>query len=312
MINPRYINRIIILTLLFALLASGALWWLIFDSDRQLRIQAIAVTEQRAAQLDKAIADKIALQVRYVDFAAQELVDAYLQGRSKAFLARANQLEARFPPQSILQMSVIGPDGYITVSTLEVKEQIYLGDREHFRIHTEAGEPQLFVSAPLFGRVSKQWTIQFSRPIHAKGKFAGVVVVSTSPSYLHNALSSVPLDAQDSVAIFRQNGEYMARNARNDEVMGKSVGPNRAFVGPNAAPSGAFRAAANFDGVRRLFHWQRLNEAPLTVVLGLAEQTVLDPVEQDISRRHALAGAATAVLWLFAIALLVMLGRIRR
>lgn len=312
MINPRYINRIITVTILFALLASGSLWWLLSESDRQARTQAINQAEQRAAQLDKAVADKIALLVRYVDFATLDLMDAYQQGGNKAFLARAHQLEGRFPPQTILQMSVIGPNGYITVSTLEVKEQIYLGDREHFRIHKETEEQRLFVSAPLFGRVSKQWTIQFTRPIFAKGKFAGVVVVSTSPSYLHDALSSVPLDAQDSIAIFRQSGEYMARNARNDEVMGKSVGPNRAFVGPNAASSGAFRAAANFDGVRRLFHWQRLNEAPLIVVLGLAEQTVLEPVEQDISRRHVLAGVATVILWLFAIALLVMLGRIRR
>jgi hypothetical protein len=312
MINPRYINRIIVLTFLFALLASGALWWQVLDSDSQLRNQAIAQAAQRAEQLDKTVADKIELQVRYVDFAVLELIDAYLQGGKKVFLAHAHQLESRFPPQSILQMSVIGADGYITISTLEVKEQVYLGDREHFRIHRETGESRLFISAPLFGRVSKQWTIQFSRPIHENGKFVGVVVVSTSPAYLQSTLSSAPLGPQDSVAIFRQSGEYMARNARNDEVMGKSVGPNRAFVGPDAAPSGAFRAAANFDGVRRLFHWQRLNEAPLIVVLGLSEQTVLEPVEGYISRRYRQAGVATAILWLFAVGLLVLLGRVRR
>lgn len=312
MINPRYIKRIIYLVMLLSLLASGMLWWQTINAEDELRSETIAQAGLRAKQLNSAVADQVGLLVRYVDFAAQELAEAYALGKQKEFLAQARKIENRFPAQSLLQLAVIGADGYIAASTLEMKERVYLGDREHFRVHQEAGERRLFISAPVFGRISKQWTIQFTRPIMKKGRFEGVVVVSIAPAYLQHTLAALPLASSDSVAIFRQSGEYLARNARNEEAMGKSVGPNRPFIGPNAASSGSFRAAANFDKVLRLFHWQRLNEMPLVVVLGISEENLLKPVEAGVQRQRWLAGGATALLWLFAIGVAVMLGRLNR
>ena len=59
-----------------------------------------------------------------------------------------------------------------------------LSDREHFRVHRDhPGEDRLFISKPVLGRVSKQWTIQFTRPIHQNGEFAGVLVLSIPASF---------------------------------------------------------------------------------------------------------------------------------
>ena len=59
-----------------------------------------------------------------------------------------------------------------------------LSDREHFRVHRDhPGEDRLFISKPVLGRVSKQWTIQFTRPIHQNGEFAGVLVLSIPTSF---------------------------------------------------------------------------------------------------------------------------------
>jgi hypothetical protein len=312
MINPRYINRAIYLIGLFSLLATGVIGWQTINAENRLRAETVEQAELRAKQLNSAVAEQVGLLIRYVDFAAQELAEAYANGRQKEFLAQAHKVENRFPAQSLLQLAVIGADGYIAASTLETKERVYLGDREHFRVHQDAGEKRLYISAPVFGRVSKQWTIQFTRAITIKGRFGGVVVVSISPEYLQSTLAALPLEATDSIAIFRQSGEYLARNVRNDEVMGKNVGPNRAFVGANAALSGSFRAAANFDKVVRLFRWQRLNDMPLVVVLGIGEEALFKPLEENIARQRWLAGAATAALWLIAIGLMVMLARLGR
>lgn len=312
MINPRHIDRIISLIVTLALLASALLWWQTWNAGNKLRAETIAQAELRATQLNSAVADQVGLLIRYVDFAAQELAESYLQGKQKGFLAQARQVGNRFPSESLLQIAVIGADGYIKASTLGVKERVYLGDREHFRVHKDGTERRMFISAPVFGRISKQWTIQFTRPIIDKDRFEGVMVVSIAPAYLQRTLAAVPLSERDTIAIFRQSGEYLARSSRNEEVLGKNVGPNRPFVGSEAAPSGTFRAAANFDGIVRLFHWQRLKEAPLVVVLGIAEENLLKPVEEIILRQRWQAGIATVVLWLLALGLVVMLRGLRR
>jgi len=312
MINPRHIDRIIRLVVVLAVLASGLLWWQTWNAGNKLRSETIAQAGLRATQLNSAVADQVALLIRYVDFAAQELAEAYLQGKEKAFLAQARKVGNRFPSESLLQIAVIGADGYIRASTLEVKERVYLGDREHFRVHKDGAERRMFISAPVFGRISRQWTIQFTRPVFNKERFEGVVVVSIAPAYLQRTLAAVPLSEQDSIAIFRQSGEYLARSTRNEEILGKNIGPNRPFIGTAAAPNGTFRAAANFDGVVRLYHWQRLKESPLVVVLGIGEQHLLEPVEAGILQQRWHAGIATAMLWLLALGLVLMLYRLRR
>jgi hypothetical protein len=312
MINPRHIDRIISLVVTLALLASALLWWQTWNAGNKLRAETIAQAELRASQLNSAVADQVGLLIRYVDFAAQELAEAYLQGKEKGFLAQARKVGNRFPSESLLQIAVIGADGYIRASTLEVKERVYLGDREHFRVHRNSTEQSMFISAPVFGRVSRQWTIQFTRPVVEKDRFVGVLVISIAPAYLQRTLAAVPLSELDTIAIFRQSGEYLARSSRNEDVLGKNVGPNRPFVGSEAAASGTFRAAANFDGVVRLFHWQRLKDVPLVVVLGFAEDHLLKPVEESILRQRWQAGVATVVLWLLALGLVVMLRGLRR
>jgi diguanylate cyclase (GGDEF)-like protein len=115
--------------------------------------------------------------------------------------------------------------------------------------------------------------------------------------------------SDDSIAIIRQSGEYLARNQGIEKALGTSVSSNRPFLGPNAAPRGSFRAAAKFDKVVRLFHWQRLSGAPVVVVLGFSEETLLEPVEDAIVQNRWQAAIATAVLWLFTLGAVVLLLR---
>jgi C4-dicarboxylate-specific signal transduction histidine kinase len=304
------IRRIAIVVVSLSLLASGLYWWQIFSAERQLRSETIAQAELRARQLNGTVANEVAILIRYVDFAAQELAEAYVPGKSAEFLRLASRVEQRFPPQSLLQIAVIDANGYLAVSSLGMKERVFLGDREHFKVHVGAEKQQLFVSAPVFGRVSKQWSIQFSRPILRNGHFAGVVVISLSPEYLRNILAAISLATDDSIAIVRQRGEYLARNVNNEMALGQSVSSNRAFLGPEAEPSGSFRSAAKFDKVVRLYQWQRLSDAPIIVVLGFSEATLLKPVEEVIAQNRWQAGVATVILWLFTCGAVLLLLRL--
>ena len=310
MATPLRIRRIAFVVVLLSLLASGLYWGQIFSAEKQLRSETITQAQLRARQLNGAVADQVAILIRYVDFAAQELAESYTPGKSGEFLNQAYKIEQRFPPNSLLQIAVIDAKGYLAVSTLGVKERVFLGDREHFKVHVGAEKQQLFISAPVFGRVSKLWSIQFSRPIWRSGRFAGVVVISLSPEYLHNTLATLSLAPDDSIAILRQSGEYLARNVNNEIALGKSVTSSRAFLGQSAAPCGSFTSAAKFDNVVRLYQWQRLTVAPIIIVLGFSEATLLQPVEEIIARNRWQAGVATVILWLLTCGAVLLLLRL--
>ncbi len=279
---------------------------------QQLRSETISQAELRARQLTGSVADQIAILIRYIDFAAFELSESYARNTAAQFAANAPKIVQRFPDKALLQISIIDAKGYLRYSSLGLKEAIYLGDREHFTAHLDSQQDRLFISKPVRDRVSQQWSIQFSRPIRQQGRLLGVVVLSLSPDYLHKTLAALDLASDDSIAIFRQSGEYLARNRDQETAMGKNVGPNRPFVGPNSQPMGKLWLEANFDGTKRLFHWQRLSDYPLTIVLGIAEKALLATVDREIATYRQNTTIGLIALWLFAIALLALLLKMDR
>ncbi len=309
---PLHFRSIALLVVLLSLLASSLYWWQLSSNGQQLRTETIAQAELRGKQLNASVADQISILIRYIDFAAQELATSHGEISALEFDQKARQIEQRFPEKSLLQIAVIDAKGYLAYSNLGFKEALFLGDREHFKIHQESAQEALFVSQPLLGRVSNKWVIQFSRPIKRNGLLTGVIVLSISPDYLYKTLTSLSLAEEDSIAIFRQNGDYLARNRDHENALGKNVGPARAFVGAEAKANGTFRAPANFDGIVRLFNWQYVAGFPVLVVLGISENTLLAPVDQLISRNRQQAILALAIAWLLTAGVAGLLFRLHR
>ena len=299
--------QITVSVLLLLIVGTTLYWWQLTTLAEKLRAETLRQAEFRAHQVNGAAAEQISMLFQQVDAATEELANLYVPNKAAAFDADARRVAQRLPGQSVLQVGVIDAKGYLVYSSLGTGIGIFLGDREHFKVHLETEKDRLFISKPVLGRASKQWSIQFSRPVRRNGQLAGVVVLSVSPSYLQKALISLTLDTDDVVAVFRENGDYLARNQDHENSLGKNVGPNRPFVGPVATPNGSFSAVANYDKVRRIFQWQRLNAYPVTVVLSLSEATVLKPIEEIIYRNRSYAAIGTTLLWaLVLLAILLM------
>lgn len=304
------LRKIAVFIVVLAAVISGLYVQQIAQTGKQLRSETISQAELRAHQLTGSVAEQVAILIRYIDFAALELAESYAHNTATEFAAKAPTISQRFPEQSLLQVAVIDADGYLRYSNLGFKEALYLGDREHFKAHLNVAEDKLFISKPVLGRVSQQWSIQFTRPIRQQGRLLGVIVLSLSPDYLHRSLASLHLAADDSIGIFRQSGEYLARNRDQEAAMGKHVGPNRPFISPDAKASGSFQATANFDGIKRLFQWQRLADYPITITLGIGEKSLLGPVDREIAtyRQNTIVGLIG--YWLFTFALIALLLRL--
>jgi PAS domain S-box-containing protein len=291
---------------LFLMVVTALYWWQITVSAQRLRQETLSEADLRGRQIVSAAADEVSLLFRSVDASTRELAALYVAGDARSFARKAKEIEDRLPSGSVLQVAVVDADGYIAHSTLNDAQRTFLGDREHIKVHRENEADRLFVSKPLLGRVSKQWTIQFTRPARRNGSLIGVAVISIAPAYLGNAVAAITLGSNDSVAVFRQSGEYLARNLDHESSLGKSAPPDRPFIGANAPDTGLMRIVSSFDKTPRIYRWQRLRDYPITVVVGLSEDSVLAPAERIIAldRRNAVMG--TALLWLFAVAIAVL------
>ncbi|ENO84440.1 sensor domain-containing diguanylate cyclase [Thauera linaloolentis] len=303
MIPPRNLARTLLLTP--ALVAIGAYWYFLLDSHRQIREATLARTETVAQQLANGLAAQMASVVRNIDFVSDILRQDYVSDKS-AFAVSVQGAFRAFPEHTLLQVAVIDRNGYLAYSSLGMQEKVFLGDREHFRIHAEHPDTdRAFFGKPLLGRVSGSWSIQFSRPVRRDGAFDGVLVLSISPEYLSHALEQLGLGEHDSAALIREDGSYLATNRDIDFFIGETVKGSPPYLAPDAPARGSFRDGATHAPLGRISAWRHLKDSDqLMVHVGIAEQDVLAPVEDEAaaSRKANLAGT---LLFLFLLAVIM-------
>lgn len=280
-------------------------WYRLESSHDQMRAETLSRLQTASQQLANGVSEQMAAVVRGADLVLQRLRVDYEMGRP-SFEQGIRATYNAFPADSLLHVGVVDARGYLIYSN-EGSERIYLGDREHFRFHAEnPDQDRLFVSRPVLGRVSKAWTIQFSRPVRRNGQFAGVLVVSVSPFYLSKTLEALGLGPNDSAGLFLADGTYLARSSRINDFLGKQVKASRKFLA-DPAETGNFRDLSSFDNTWRTFSWHRLANFPLLVVVGLAEPDALNAVEKAIrgSRYANFVGSALVLSFMAAIVMLL-------
>jgi signal transduction histidine kinase/CheY-like chemotaxis protein/HPt (histidine-containing phosphotransfer) domain-containing protein len=200
------------------------------------------------------------------------------------------------------QVAVINDDGFLEFSNLaKQKERIDLRSREHFQIHKlTPGADKLFISSPVKGKLTGQWSIQFTRPILKNGRFDGVLVASISPSLLAAFNAKIGGDIDRSVTIINAKGVVLARHPELESALGQVI-KGSPFLRPEAPVSGSYRRIGSIDNEERLFGYYKTPEYGLNFVIGATVGTVIAPYRQ--SRQLIIAAALTislllAVFWL--------------
>src|SRR5262249_17529274 len=103
------------------------------------------------------------------------------------------------------------------------KTPVDLSDREHFRVHANTTADKLFISKPVLGRASGQWSVQYTRRFNdAQGNFAGVIVISLDPALLSRAYSSLNLGKGSGLALVGNDGIVRAGSGLYAGALGTS------------------------------------------------------------------------------------------
>lgn len=236
------------------------------------------------------------------------------QGNVPGAAALAHELASTANAGSFgfVQVAAIDRNGWLIWSSVPGSgAPVYLGDREHFRVHRD-GLAGLFLSQPLTGRVSNRQTIQITRPLHAPDSvaFAGVAVVSLDLLNLSQALGETLLAAEDE-AIVLGRGDTLIANSARPETLGQALAPNDPLRAAVTRQHSGTMMRPGRDGRPTATGWARLEGTPLTAVYAVDPAAMI--ATAAAARRTLMTGAgAMALVALAGATLVVLLGERRR
>lgn len=113
-----------------------------------------------------------------------------------------------------VQISIIDRDGFVVKSTLarSNSKSISIADRPHFQYQLDPSRDDLYISDPVLGRGSGNWTIQLTRKLLTPdGAFGGVVVLSLGFDQLSRFYDSARPAGAD-VTIINGRGAVIAES----------------------------------------------------------------------------------------------------
>jgi len=190
-------------------------------------------------------------------------------------------------------ISIVNERGDIVLSSRRTGPVNYR-DRDFFKYQQAVGD-HLFVSRSVLGRVSQTWQIPMSIRVNkADGSFGGVVVLSVDPQHFTTIFEHARLGRQGVVSLIGHDGIARVRRAGQEIWHGHDVGPSVALAA--GAEAGVHIGPDPLDGVRRIFSFRRLQDYPLTVELGTAEDEVLGPVRERSRVYFATAALVSALI----------------
>jgi signal transduction histidine kinase len=280
-----------------------ALWAGIALLLYQAHQQALDGATAAGRNVARSLAEYETSSIRAIDLALQLLRDEWVRDPASFDQAVARQ-EERLRNENVVQVAVVDREGWTAYSRLPQRERQSFTDRDYFQAQKSRGTDELFVSEPVMGRVTRQWAIQFTRPIlDDKRQFAGVMIVAVPPPALEGVFNEIDLGNDGFVTLARADGTILARTGGLAKVTGFNLAdsPRLDGTGPVA---GEFRGPAKVDGVERLFSYRRLPNYPLTVFVAQGMDVALAAYYKQ--RNFFVAGGAAATVLLLAVALLLI------
>jgi signal transduction histidine kinase len=255
----------------------------------QLRLAAENEAAAMRQNLANSLAEHEASSVRAIDMSLVTLREAWLRDRP-GFDAVVRRHEALLRKERIIQVAVIDAEGTLVYSRLPTAAGIDFSDRSYYREHrATGGADRLFISEPIVGRVTRQWAIQFTRPLRdAGGRFAGVIVVAVPPPALEHVYREIDLGPQGVITLARRDGQIVARTSELERSVGLPLTPVR-----DLGESGHFESRGIVDGVVRLVSYREVPDYGLVLFVGQGRDAVLAPFVRQRTYLYAFAVAAT-------------------
>ena len=278
------------------------LWGFLYFQLSYDNQQAHSAAETTVSNLSKAFEENILGTIRHLDEFLVTLRRDYPQNQDQ-IAALITSYNRHSEKELIIQLSITDARGIMVYNTKGMPDKpLDLSDREHFRVHLDSNEDKLFISKPVMGRVSKKWSIQFTRKIFDRnGLFAGVAVLSVDPDYFQSFYQSIDIGKKGVITLFGMDGVIRARSATasgGKNPIGISIPPNDIQIDPTKPAVGIYYAPSSIDGITRVVSYRRLKSFPLVVRVALAEDEAFSTLRWHRNSLITLGTVATGGLLL--------------
>lgn len=259
----RSIVAILIFGVLILVLMWTAVLWRVSIEHRAI----LRDTAASASTVATALEQQTLRAIRQVDQITRFVKYEYERRRGDFDLQRTLN-EGIVADRFMVLVSLADANGNVFAATMPNTTGVNIADREHFRVHVENASDNLYISHPVFGRVSRKWVLQFTRRLNnPDGSFAGVVVVSQEPSYFTTDFyTNAVLGQYGQVAVIADDGALLARST-GASVAITGTGELPSFT-PEQRMSGVQRDP--IDGIERIVAYRHLRDYPLAVQVGLS------------------------------------------
>ncbi len=301
-------NSILPLTIIGLTIVACIFYWVSLLETQQSDMDvAKHGGELHVQQINEAVDQQLDATIRSVDTAIRHLRTVYLHDRKDFDRSVRDMLDAY--PKGMLQfVIVIRADGFLEYSSDAKPKLLNFGDREHFRVHAESKEDQLFISKPIVGRISGLPLIQCTRTIRDGNRFVGVIGVPLRPDYISNNLWTLHINPSDLISIVREDGRIIARSRNLEEGLKLTTPADRPFMHSHAGDHGIFRETSITDKVPLLFSWRHLDNYPIIAVAAIDEVAELRGIsaQQSDAKKRTLQAITMVVFFAILISFLIL------
>lgn len=208
-----------------------------------------------------------------------------------------------FPKDIVVQVAIIDAKGMLRASSAgpQPTPPIDLSFREHYRALVHAKQDYLFISQPLVGRVSHQWSVQSSRRfLDAQGKFGGVVVASLNPQHFTQFYNKVDLASSGAIALIGDDGVVRSAGGRSSDLkMGENLQGTELFAKILPGANVSFEQRNPATGKVQLVTLRKVKSQPLWVSVSLDKSDVVAGSMADF-RTDCIGAALLSVIILWA------------
>ena len=199
------------------------------------------------------------------------------------------------PGEIVVQAAIIDANGIARATTAgpQPNPPISVADREHVRVQLNSTEDHLFISKPLIGRASHQWSVQLTRRfLNRDGSIGGVIVVSLNPEHFTEFYDKIDLGRAASIALIGSDGVVRSSggSAAGRFALGQDLTGTPLFQHFSGSRNSIFEFKDAQDPHTLLMALRKVRGYPLWVSVGVRKADVLQPA-RDSLKWNALAGA---------------------
>lgn len=155
-----------------------------------------------------------------------------------------------------------------------------VSDSLYFTKQRDDAGAGLVFGAPVMARISRRWVLPLSRRLtNQDGSFAGIVSASIALDYFNRIFSKVDVGPNGTVTLIDGARSVIARHPSPEEhagYIGRVLSSPQLIDIMNVGKTKAsFSTIGTLDGITRTFSLKKLENHPLYISVGLAEQDYL-------------------------------------